>query len=80
MNIYSWEDYETIFLFFMNREGEKYNLILYNFKVWITNGEYTEFITPLSDLITSQPLKQSSSKKTGMIPWLCRLSKRENYM
>ncbi len=31
----------------MNREDEKYKLVLYNFKVWITNGEHTEFITPL---------------------------------
>ncbi len=31
----------------MNREGEKYKLVLYNFKVWITNGEHIEFITPL---------------------------------
>ncbi len=29
----------------MNREGEKYKLVLYSFKVWITNGELTEFIT-----------------------------------
>ncbi len=31
----------------MNREGEKYALVLYNFKVWITKGEHPEFITPL---------------------------------
>ncbi len=30
----------------MNIEGEKYKLVLYNFKVWIINGEHTEFITP----------------------------------
>ncbi len=27
----------------MNREGEKYKLVLYNFKVSITNGEHTDY-------------------------------------
>ncbi len=39
----------------MNKGGEKYNLVLYNIKVWITDGEHTEFIIPL--VITSQSIQ-----------------------
>ncbi len=42
------------FFFLMNRDDEKYKLDLCNFNVLITNGEHTEFITPL--VITSQSI------------------------
>ncbi len=38
------------------------------------------FLSWMSKFYTLQLLTQPSSKKTVMIPWMCRFSKRENYM
>ncbi len=46
---------KQFYTFFMNRDDEKYKLVLYNFKVLIINGEHTEFITPL--MITFQSIQ-----------------------
>ncbi len=47
---------KQFYTFFMNRDNEKYKLVLYNFKVLIINGEHTECIMPT--VITSQSIQE----------------------